>query len=63
MRRQDLPETCTPNGAIYVFSVDEFVRRGGFPSNGSVPFFMSPDESIDIDDAQDLARAERLMGA
>lgn len=63
MRRQDLPETYTPNGAIYLFSVEEFVRRGGFPSNGSVPFFMSPNESIDIDDAQDLARAERLMGA
>lgn len=63
MRRQDLPETFTPNGAIYLFSVDEFVRRGGFPSNGSIPYFMSADESIDIDDAHDLDRAERLMEA
>lgn len=61
-RRQDLPRTFIPNGAIYVFSVEEFVARGGFPSNGSVPYVMSEADSIDIDMPEDLLRAEKILG-
>lgn len=61
-RRQDLPRTYIPNGAIYVFSVGEFMARRGFPSNGSVPYVMNEVDSIDIDTPDDLLRAERILG-
>jgi CMP-N-acetylneuraminic acid synthetase len=60
--RQDLPTAYMPNGAIYMFKVSEFVRRGQFPSNGGVPFVMTAGESLDIDTPEDMVLAERLMG-
>jgi CMP-N-acetylneuraminic acid synthetase len=60
-RRQDLPATYIPNGAIYVFRVSDFLERGGFPSNGSVPFVMSKQESADIDTEEDLVLVEKLL--
>ena len=61
-RRQDLPVAYQPNGAIYIFSVGDFESRGGFPSNGSVPFIMSARDSIDIDTPDDLARVAHIIG-
>lgn len=61
-RRQDLPRCYYPNGAIYAFRISVFLSRQGFPSNGSVPFIMSGVNSIDIDSAEDLARAENILG-
>ena len=58
--RQSLPSVYYPNGAIYIFSVDEFIARGSFPSNGSVPYIMSEQESIDVDTEEDLAKIEKL---
>lgn len=60
-RRQDLPRTFFPNGAIYVFRLSDFAERGGFPSNGSVPFEMSEEDSIDIDNEADLQRAAHYL--
>tara|TARA_B110000014_G_C20126876_1_gene601414 strand:+ start:3911 stop:4615 length:705 start_codon:yes stop_codon:yes gene_type:complete len=60
-RRQDLQDVFIPNGAIYIFSIQEFIDRKGFPSNGSIPFIMSEDDSIDIDEKEDLLRAEKLL--
>jgi len=60
-RRQDLQDVFIPNGAIYIFSIQEFIERKGFPSNGSIPFIMSEDDSIDIDEQEDLLRAENLL--
>jgi CMP-N-acetylneuraminic acid synthetase len=53
-RRQDLPQAFLPNGAIYVFTLSAYQERGGFPSNGSVPYVMSATDSIDIDTSADL---------
>ncbi len=61
-RRQDLPPTYLPNGAIYIFGISDFVERGGFPSNGSLPFIMSASESVDIDTPDDLRRVEHILG-
>lgn len=61
-RRQDLPVAYQPNGAIYMFTVSDFLARGGFPSNGSVPFIMSATDSIDIDTVDDLARVANILG-
>lgn len=61
-RRQDLPAVFAPNGAIYVFRVSEFKARGGFPSNGSLPFIMNQEDSLDIDTEDDIRRAEKILG-
>lgn len=61
-RRQDLPAVFVPNGAIYVFRVSEFKSRCGFPSNGSIPFIMSQEDSLDIDTEDDIRRAEMILG-
>ena len=61
-RRQDLPAVFAPNGAIYVFRVSEFKTRGGFPSNGSIPFIMNQEDSLDIDTEDDIRRAEMILG-
>ena len=57
--RQSLPAAYYPNGAIYIFALSEFTKKGGFPSNGSVPFIMTAKESIDIDSEEDIAIMER----
>jgi CMP-N,N'-diacetyllegionaminic acid synthase len=61
-RRQDLPVVFAPNGAIYVFRVSEFKARGGFPSNGGIPFVMNGHDSLDIDTEDDIRRAEIILG-
>jgi len=58
--RQALPATYYPNGALYIFPLSEFLVKGGFPSNGSVPYVMSENDSIDIDTEDDIAMIERL---
>lgn len=62
-RRQDLPRCYFPNGAIYAFPISAFESHRGFPSNGSLPFIMSADHSIDIDSADDLLRVRNSLGA
>jgi CMP-N,N'-diacetyllegionaminic acid synthase len=59
--RQQLPRTYMPNGAIYIFRKRFFVERGGFPSNGSLSYVMSPADSVDIDTESDLELAARMM--
>lgn len=61
-RRQDLPAVFAPNGAIYVFRVSEFKARGGFPSNGSMPFVMNTYDSLDIDTENDIQTAKMFLG-
>lgn len=60
-RRQDLPKAYIPNGAIYIFTVSAYLERGGFPSNGSVPYVMSQQCSIDIDTSADLEKASNYL--
>lgn len=62
-RRQDLPTTYISNGAIYVFRVSDFKKRSGFPSNGSTPFIMNREESVDVDTEEDIKYIESLIGA
>lgn len=61
-RRQDLPKAYIPNGAIYIFRLSDFLARDGFPSNGSLPFVMTEEESIDIDTEEDIRYLEQYFG-
>ena len=55
--RQSLPPVYMPNGAIYIFPAELFLKLGGFPIVGSYPLIMSQGESIDIDSVEDLKQA------
>jgi CMP-N-acetylneuraminic acid synthetase len=59
--RQTLRPTWRPNGAIYVFSVDDFRAEGSFPVTKSVPYEMGRLESIDVDSPFDLKLAQLLL--
>lgn len=60
-RRQDLPKTFHPNGAIYIFPAIKFMREREIPRKNVYPFIMNQAESIDIDSADDLNQAELLI--
>lgn len=60
-RRQDLPQVYKVNGAIYIFPLLTFLHSKGFPSNGSLPFIMSADESTDVDTIDDIFKIEAAM--
>jgi len=57
-RRQDLPSIYLPNGAIYIFSVEQFMLEKAIPKTKVVAYVMKEDDSIDIDTPDDLALAE-----
>lgn len=61
--RQELPAAYLPNGAIYLFSVSEFVAEGRIPMKRMRPFVMSRQASIDIDRPEDLRRAEAALNS
>lgn len=61
-RRQDLPQTFYANGAIYGFSVYEFLKnKKRFPSNEAIPYIMPSNRSVDIDSIEDLKRVESIL--
>lgn len=59
--RQSLPAVYIPNGAIYVFTVEDFERSGNIPIKGAVPYLMSPRDSLDIDSSDDWDRAAKEL--
>lgn len=61
MRRQDLPKTYLPNGAIYIASVETLERIGSFYTTKTKPYIMPIERSFDIDSEFDLSCADALM--
>jgi len=61
MRRQDLPQTYYPNGAIYIFETQEFLKTNQIPMEAVIPFVMPPDKSTDIDTFEDIKKIEQLL--
>jgi CMP-N,N'-diacetyllegionaminic acid synthase len=59
--RQNLPEMCIPNGAIFLFSVKDFKKKNKVPYDKSIPMFMSEKESIDLDTKQDLIEIKKRL--
>lgn len=60
-RRQDLPSLYMPNGAIYIFKVDDFLREEKIPRTHIIPYLMSDFDSLDIDTPDDLAIAAQRL--
>lgn len=60
-RRQDLPATFYPNGAIYIFMASVFMDGEEIPRDGVIPFEMSETLSLDIDTEADLKCAEQIL--
>ena len=52
--RQKLNKIYLPNGAIYIFKVSEFLRKGNFPIKNSISFLMTKKFSQDVDTLNDL---------
>lgn len=60
VRRQDMPPVYRANVAIYVNDAGEIDLDTSFNDN-EVGFVMSAGRSVDIDDLEDFARAERML--
>lgn len=58
LRRQDLDSLYLPNGAIYIAPTKNFQ---GFYSKHVIPYIMLAEDSIDIDTAEDLLKADSLL--
>ena len=59
--RQQLPPVYSPNGAVYVFSAEDFKKVGGFPENDIGAIEMPRERSVDIDNIHDFDVVERKM--
>ena len=61
MRRQNLPQTFMPNGAIYLIETAQFLKTGSlFCEDGTIAYEMSREKSIDIDTMEDVKMVEKL---
>ena len=61
MRRQDLPKTYMPNGAIYMINTKIFKETGSFMANKTLSYRMPRDRSEDIDSLRDLNNAAKVL--
>lgn len=60
-RRQDLPKIYRVNGAIYISKSSVLRKKGTFCPDKTIPYIMSGDKSVDIDNMEDLLMAEIIM--
>ena len=62
MRRQDLPQTFMPNGAIYLVEVTHFQEKESFfCEESTIAYEMSKEKSLDIDTIEDLKKVEAVL--
>jgi CMP-N,N'-diacetyllegionaminic acid synthase len=59
--RQQLPDVYRQNGAIYIIRTDILLREKHFFVDGTLPFIMDANVSVDVDTANDLAQCEYLL--
>lgn len=59
-RRQDYKQ-YTPNGAIFIGYIDDYLRQKHFFGADSIAYIMSKEDSVDIDDRLDFDVAIMLM--
>jgi CMP-N-acetylneuraminic acid synthetase len=59
--RQILPSVYRPNGAMYIMSSKTFMEKSTFFVWPIIPYIMTSEESIDIDNECDLLMAENYI--
>jgi CMP-N-acetylneuraminic acid synthetase len=62
LNKQDLKKVYIRNGAFYVLKVSEFLREESFTRKPCKAYFMSDQESINIDGPHDLKVAQAFIG-
>lgn len=60
-RRQDLKKTYYINGAIFAFSIKEFIKNMNFPSENSNAYIMDEKNSLDLDTKKDLNKLKKII--
>lgn len=60
-RRQDLPNVCSANGAIYIIKTEEFLKRRLFVTDHTAAYFMSESASYDVDTLDDFKLVESIL--
>jgi CMP-N-acetylneuraminic acid synthetase len=61
LRRQDLKKTYSINGAIFAFSIKEFIKDMNFPSQNSNAYIMNERASLDLDTKNDLKKLKKII--
>lgn len=61
MRRQDLPNVFMPNGAIYIVSVNDFLKTKKLFADKTISFEMSEEKSFDVDTIDDLELINKVL--
>lgn len=61
IRRQDLPKTYMPNGAVYISKTDYIKQNHNFYGDRTLPFFMPKERSVDIDTEIDFIVADAII--
>lgn len=61
MRRQDIPKTYLPNGAMYISTPEILKKYRSFNCPKTTPYIMPIQRSIDIDNEIELITAEILL--
>lgn len=59
--RQNLPNIYGPNGCIYIFSAEDFMKNKDFPTKSIGTIVMDDTESLDINDQYDFEKATELF--
>ncbi|MBP3506700.1 MAG: acylneuraminate cytidylyltransferase family protein [Lachnospiraceae bacterium] len=61
VRRQDFPTVYKVNGSIYINQIDEKLNKDTSLNDNQYPYFMTREDSIDIDTIEDFFAAEQRM--
>ena len=60
-QRQELPPVYVLNGAVYAIYTDLLLNTREFVPEGTLPYLMSKEHSVDVDYQQDLDFVEFLL--
>ena len=58
---EKLPNVYKPNGAIFIFSIKDFLKERNFPFKNFFPFIMNQNSSIDVDNKSDFLKVKNLL--
>ena len=61
MRRQDLPKVFMPNGAIYIISINEFLKTKRLFIDNAISYLMNEEKSLDIDTIDDFEKIKNYI--